>query len=130
MGLCATRQTLRHGNTWRLTPPTVKESYFQELKKEFTWSPEDEPEVRAMWEHKASKRYSDMMSDYKRKLRASIDAGREMDRPLWMSAEFWTGLQAYWDQEPIQAVSQRARANRMFEPDGPGTGISRHVGGS
>ncbi|XP_057803034.1 uncharacterized protein LOC131018327 [Salvia miltiorrhiza] len=83
-----------------------------------------------MWEQKASKRYSDMMSDYKRKLRASTDEGREMDRPLWMSAELWTGLQAYWSQEAVQAVSQRARANRMSEPDGPGTGISRHVGGS
>ncbi|XP_057790815.1 uncharacterized protein LOC131007920 [Salvia miltiorrhiza] len=83
-----------------------------------------------MWEQKASKRYSDMMSDYKRKLRASTDEGREMDRPLWMSAELWIGLQAYWSQEAVQAVSQRARANRMSEPDGPGTWISRHVGGS
>ncbi|XP_057804314.1 uncharacterized protein LOC131019745 [Salvia miltiorrhiza] len=85
------------GYTWRLTSPTVKESYFQELKKEFAWSPEDEPEVMTMWEHKASKRYNDIMSNYKRKLRASIDAGREMERSLWMSVEFWTGLQAYWD---------------------------------
>ncbi|XP_057807837.1 uncharacterized protein LOC131022398 [Salvia miltiorrhiza] len=83
-----------------------------------------------MWEVKASKRYSDMMSDYKRKLRAHTDAGREMDRPVWMSAEFWTGLKAYWSQEAVQAISERARANRMSEPDGPGTGISRHVGGS
>ncbi|XP_057779778.1 uncharacterized protein LOC130998375 [Salvia miltiorrhiza] len=118
------------GYTWRLTPPAVKDSYYAELQKEFAWSPEDELLVMAMWEQKASKRYSDMMSDYKRKLKASTDKGREMDRPLWMSAEFWTGLQAYWSQEAVQAVSQRARANRMSEPDGPGTGISRHVGGS
>ncbi|XP_057793080.1 uncharacterized protein LOC131009685 [Salvia miltiorrhiza] len=118
------------GYTWRLTPPDVKELYYAELQKEFSWSPADELEVRAMWEVKASKRYSDMMSDYKRKLRAHTDAGREMDRPVWMSAEFWTGLKAYWSQEAVQAVSERARANRMSEPDGPGTGISRHVGGS
>ncbi|XP_057803273.1 uncharacterized protein LOC131018576 [Salvia miltiorrhiza] len=79
-----------------------------------------------MWEQKASKRYSDMMSDYKRNLKASTDEGREIDRPLWMSAEFWTELQAYWSQEAVQAVSQRARAIRMSEPDGPGTGINRH----
>ncbi|XP_057791013.1 uncharacterized protein LOC131008135 [Salvia miltiorrhiza] len=94
------------GYTWKLTPPDVKEAYYAELQKEFAWSPEDELEVRGMWEQKASKRYSDMMSDYKRKLRASTDEGREMDRPLWMSAEFWTGLQAYWSQEAVQAVSE------------------------
>ena len=83
-----------------------------------------------MWEQKASKRYSDMMSEYKRKLKKKTEKGQTMDIPLGISSVFWAGLQAYWAREDVVEVSQRARANRMSEPDGPGTRINMHVGGS
>ncbi|XP_057802402.1 uncharacterized protein LOC131017607 [Salvia miltiorrhiza] len=118
------------GYTWKLTPPAMKDKFFDELQKEFTWQPDDEHDVRNMWETKARKRYSDMMSDYKTNLKQCISQGREMSRPVWMTPDFWTGLRDYWHQPEVEAVSNRARANRMSEPDGEGTGISRHVGGS
>ncbi|XP_057802359.1 uncharacterized protein LOC131017572 [Salvia miltiorrhiza] len=118
------------GYTWKLTPPTVQELYFEEFKKEFTWNPEDEADVKKMWLEKARKRYSDNMSEYKRLLKQKTEAGEMMETPLGMSDTFWTGLKAYWDQDEVKAVSRRARENRYSEPDGVGTGISRHVGGS
>ncbi|XP_057790271.1 uncharacterized protein LOC131016903 [Salvia miltiorrhiza] len=118
------------GYTWKLTPPTVQELYFEEFKKEFTWDPEDEADVKDMWLEKARKRYSDNMSEYKRLLKQKTEAGEMMETPLGMSDTFWTGIKAYWDQDEVKAVSRRARENRYSEPDGVGTGISRHVGGS
>ncbi|XP_057778752.1 uncharacterized protein LOC130997444 [Salvia miltiorrhiza] len=71
-----------------------------------------------------------MMSDYKKELKECTRQGREMSRPVWMTPDFWTGLQEYWQRPEVEAVSTRARANWMSEPDGEGTWISRHVGGS
>ncbi|XP_057808942.1 uncharacterized protein LOC131023418 [Salvia miltiorrhiza] len=118
------------GYTWKLPPPTVQELYFEEFKKEFAWNPDDEADVKKMWLDKARKRYSDNMSEYKRQLKEKTEAGEMMETPLGMSDTFWTGLKAYWDQDEVKAVSRRARENRYSEPDGVGTGISRHVGGS
>ncbi|XP_057767822.1 uncharacterized protein LOC130988082 [Salvia miltiorrhiza] len=118
------------GYTWKKTHPDIKTAYFNELRKEFSWAPEDEKEVRDMWEKNARKRYFDMISEYKSDLMKSLDRGKEMSRPAWMSPEFWTGLQEYWQSPEAQALSARARANRMSEHDGQGTGVSRHVDGS
>ncbi|XP_057803381.1 uncharacterized protein LOC131018684 [Salvia miltiorrhiza] len=118
------------GYTWKLTPPTVKDLYFEEFKKEFTWDPEDEADVKKMWLKNARKRYSDNMSEHKRQLKEKTEAGERMKTPLGMSDAFWTGLKAYWDQDEMKAISRRARENRYSEPDGVGIGISRHVGGS
>ncbi|XP_057797767.1 uncharacterized protein LOC131013658 [Salvia miltiorrhiza] len=118
------------GYTWKLTPPTVQDLYFEEFKKEFTWNPDDEADVKKIWLKNVRKRYSDNMSEYKRQLKEKTEAGEMMETPLGMSDTFWTGLNAYWDQDEVKAVSRRARENRYSEPDGVGTRISRHVGGS
>ncbi|XP_057803490.1 uncharacterized protein LOC131018797 [Salvia miltiorrhiza] len=117
------------GYTWKLTPPTVQDLYFEEFKKEFAWNPDDEADVKKMWLKNARKRYSDNMSEYKRQLKEKTEAGEMMETPLGMSDTFWTGLKAYWGLDEVKAVSRRTRENRYSEPDGVGTGINRHVGG-
>ncbi|KAL6524088.1 hypothetical protein OROMI_031183 [Orobanche minor] len=42
----------------------------------------------------------------------------------------WMGLCHYWDSPEAQRRSEAARASRISEPDGPGSGISKHRGGS
>ncbi|XP_057779822.1 uncharacterized protein LOC130998425 [Salvia miltiorrhiza] len=76
------------GYTWKLTPPAMKDKFFDELQKEFLWQPADERDVRKMWVKNARKRYSDMMSDYKADLKQCTRQGREMSRPIWMTPDF------------------------------------------
>ncbi|KAL6526244.1 hypothetical protein OROMI_029884 [Orobanche minor] len=54
----------------------------------------------------------------------------DLGRPDYCSDEMWTGLCDYWDSPEAHRRSEVARANRMSEPDGPGSVISKHRWGS
>ncbi|KAL6565210.1 hypothetical protein OROMI_016660 [Orobanche minor] len=54
----------------------------------------------------------------------------DLGRPDYCSEEMWMDLCDYWDSPEAQRRSEAARMNRISEPDGPGSGISKHQGGS
>ncbi|KAH6777723.1 hypothetical protein C2S51_009035 [Perilla frutescens var. frutescens] len=110
------------GFSWKLTPDNIKAKYFDEFRKYFAWPPEWETEVYQVWEAKARVRYSGWLNDMKKK--------RNNGKPPWINLETWNGLCSYWDTPEVIDRSTKARQNRMSEPDGPGTGISKHRGGS
>ncbi|KAL6550610.1 hypothetical protein OROMI_021098 [Orobanche minor] len=113
------------GFSWKLTLQSVKLQFFDEFRKRFSWPPSWEDDVYRMWESRARIRYRDYIHDMK-VLRTAGDLGR----PDYCSEEMWTGLCQYWDSPEAQRRSEAARASRMSEPDGPGSGISKHRGGS
>nr|GMD09614.1 ABC transporter B family member 11 [Ipomoea batatas] len=51
-------------------------------------------------------------------------------RPACVAEETWAIWEAYWDRPDVKAKSEQHRKNRMSEVEGPGTGCSRHTGGS
>ncbi|KAL6520432.1 hypothetical protein OROHE_017020 [Orobanche hederae] len=112
------------GFSWKLTLQPVKLQYFDEFRR-FSWPPSWEDDVYRLWESRARIRYRDYIHDMK-VLRTDGDLGR----PDYCSEEMWTGLCHYWDSPEAQRRSEAARASRMSEPDGPGSGISKHRGGS
>ncbi|KAL6538098.1 hypothetical protein OROGR_012086 [Orobanche gracilis] len=57
-------------------------------------------------------------------LRISDDLGS----PDYWYEEMWMYLCDYWDSPEAQRRSEAARMNRMFELDGPSSGISKHRG--
>ncbi|KAH6805024.1 hypothetical protein C2S51_029855 [Perilla frutescens var. frutescens] len=110
------------GFSWKLTPDNIKAKYFDEFRKYFAWPPKWETEVYQVWEAKACVRYFGWLNDMKKK--------RNNGKPLWINLETWNGLCSYWDTPEVIDRSTKARQNRMSEPDGPGTGISKHRSGS
>ncbi|KAL6576496.1 hypothetical protein OROHE_000277 [Orobanche hederae] len=93
-------------------------------QKRFSWPPSWEDDVYRMWESRARICYRAYIHDMK-VLRTAGDFGR----PVYCSEEMWTSLCDYWDSPEAQRRSEAARVNRMSEPDGPGSGISKHLGG-
>nr|GMD87450.1 uncharacterized protein LOC109146588 [Ipomoea batatas] len=51
-------------------------------------------------------------------------------RPACVAEETWAIWEAYWDRPDVKAKSEQQRKNRMSEVEGPGTGCSKHTGGS
>ncbi|KAL6566824.1 hypothetical protein OROMI_015228 [Orobanche minor] len=88
-------------------------------RKRFLWPPSWEDDVYCMWESRARNYYRDYIHDMK-VLRTACDLGR----PEYCFEEMWTGLCDYWDS------SEATIMNRMSEPGGSGSGISKHRGGS
>ncbi|XP_019150504.1 PREDICTED: uncharacterized protein LOC109147304 [Ipomoea nil] len=51
-------------------------------------------------------------------------------KPDFVHEDTWRIWEAYWDRPEVKAKSEQQRKNRMSEVAGPGTGCSRHIGGS
>ncbi|XP_019154657.1 PREDICTED: uncharacterized protein LOC109151194 [Ipomoea nil] len=51
-------------------------------------------------------------------------------KPECVHEDTWRIWEAYWDRPEVKAKSEQARKNRMSDVAGPGTGCSRHTGGS
>lgn len=77
--------------------------------------------MHAMWQKRASKRFSDWNNGLKKR--------KAKGKPDGMTEERWTALCAYWDSPEAREKSEKASRNRLSESE-PGCGISKHKGGS
>nr|GLL40098.1 uncharacterized protein LOC109179592 [Ipomoea trifida] len=82
-----------------------------------------EAQIRKAFLAQASLRYADMLSKFKNKRTST-------GRPACVAEETWAIWEAYWDRPDVKAKSEQQRKNRMSEVEGPGTGCSKHTGGS
>lgn len=110
------------GITWKKVPEAFKDSYFEEFEKQFFWEPVPTELIRKAWAVKAAERYKDLIY--------LIKKDRLKKRPVYIREDVWPQWLATWDSEPVRTKAEKARQNRMSEPDGPGTGIVKHTGGS
>ncbi|XP_055961341.1 uncharacterized protein LOC126677275 [Mercurialis annua] len=109
------------GTAWRFLPEEAVSFYFEEFKKKFFWEDEfKERVIRSTFEKHAANRYSDRLSTYK--------TSRERD--VSITDDVWQAWERVWDSDETKKKSAQARANRMSEPAGAGTGPVRHTGGS
>ncbi|XP_050208892.1 uncharacterized protein LOC126659623 isoform X2 [Mercurialis annua] len=109
------------GTAWRFLPEEAVSFYFEEFKKKFFWEDEfEERVIRSTFEKHAANRYSDRLSTYK--------TSREKD--VSITDDVWQAWERVWDSDEAKKKSAQARANRMSEPAGAGTGPVRHTGGS
>nr|GMC46804.1 uncharacterized protein LOC109149905 [Ipomoea batatas] len=112
-----------NGYAWKNVPNEYKDLYFEEFKKFYKWDESIEAQVRKVFLAQAGLRYADMLSKFKNK-RIST---RRLD---CVAEETWAIWEAYWDRPDVKAKSEQQRKNRMSEVEGPGTGCSKHTGGS
>ncbi|KAH6835495.1 hypothetical protein C2S53_003203 [Perilla frutescens var. hirtella] len=106
----------------RLVPLDVRMRYFEEFKNEFIWDPAITPMISGLWHAKATVRYKDMVHTFKKH--------RREGRHVCISQDAWDSWPAYWDSPEVAKKAGISSKNRMSEPDGPGTGIVKHKGGS
>ncbi|XP_057794625.1 uncharacterized protein LOC131010932 isoform X2 [Salvia miltiorrhiza] len=116
-----------NGFNWKLTPNNIKKLYFDEFKKVYTWPEKFENQVYKKWSQRAAMRYSDFVHNMKLKRDDAVEGG---GMPGYIDEDAWKDLCEYWDTESVKAKSEKARQCRLSEPDGPGTGIVKHKGGS
>ena len=77
-------------------------------------------QIKSLWESKATERYSDFV--HKLKI--------VRDRPDFIPEDEWPEWLQYWEELEVKKKSEIASKNRQTEVAGPGTGMSRHTGGS
>nr|GMD55942.1 uncharacterized protein LOC109168299 [Ipomoea batatas] len=111
------------GYTWKKIPNEYKESYFEEFKKFYKWDASIDRHVRKAFLAQAGIRYIDMVSKFKSNRTST-------GKPACIHEDTWHIWEAYWDRPDVKAKSEQQRKNRMSEVAGPGTGCSRHTGGS
>ncbi|GFQ03080.1 hypothetical protein PHJA_002451800 [Phtheirospermum japonicum] len=112
----------KDGVNWKGVPDTHREEYFQTFKNHFRWDSTDEPAVWNAFMKQAAVRYRDIMTRFKN--------APGCKKPDCVSQEVWEKWLAYWSRPEVIAKSEKARRNRQSEKAGPGTGCSRHSGGS
>ncbi|XP_050222437.1 uncharacterized protein LOC126672525 [Mercurialis annua] len=104
------------GSTWKKLKADQKTFYWEEFKKKFFWdSIYPEQLIRDVFMRHAVNRYKDTMHTLKGKRDDSVND------------TVWDAWQAEWATVEAKKKSDIARANRMSEPTGPGTGPMRHT---
>ncbi|KAK9085479.1 hypothetical protein Sjap_025890 [Stephania japonica] len=115
------RWMIPEGYCWKSVPPHHKDQYWRQWKVFFRWddtSPEDL--IRAAYDRLAGIRYTALMHKLK----------KNRVQPVYVIDEAWRRYLEYWESEDFLARSSQATANRNTEVEGPGTGPSKHSGGS
>ena len=80
--------------------------------------------MKKAWGQRAGRRYSDYISEVKDRY------NKGQPRPIYVPQEMWAGLILYWQDPNTVKRSIIASKARRSEPDGPGTGMRTHLGGS
>ncbi|XP_055962288.1 uncharacterized protein LOC126686368 [Mercurialis annua] len=107
------------GSSWKGLKAEQKTFYWEEFKKKFWWdSIYPEQAIRDVFMRHAANRYKD-----------TIHAMKSV-RDNSVTDDIWAAWNAIWDTAAAKRKSAIARANRMSEPSGPGTGPVRHTAGS
>ncbi|KAK9108878.1 hypothetical protein Sjap_016938 [Stephania japonica] len=86
----------------------------------FDWDPRIIAKIMAAYERHAKVRYKALMNKL-------LSKG---ERPIYVTEEAWRRYVKYWESDDFKARSKIASSNRQTEKGGPGTGVSKHTGGS
>nr|GMC89307.1 uncharacterized protein LOC109147304 [Ipomoea batatas] len=93
------------------------------VHKFYKWDASIDRHVRKAFLAQAGIRYTDMVSKFKSNRTST-------GNPACIHEDTWRIWEAYWERPDVKAKSEKQRKNRMSEVAGPGTGCSRHTGGS
>ncbi|XP_021687563.2 uncharacterized protein LOC110669952 isoform X5 [Hevea brasiliensis] len=108
------------GYCWKNVSKETKDFYWQEFQKCFMWDEVVSTLVKTAWQRKAAERYRALMH--------KIRKGKE--RSIHLSDATWNKWNEAWSTPEFKTRCEQFSANRRSETGGPGSGISRHTGGS
>ncbi|KAL6542379.1 hypothetical protein OROMI_023981 [Orobanche minor] len=116
------KSILPNGYKWKNVRQNKEhmDMYFNEFKKFYRWNEHDEA-IKKIFIRHGGRRYSDMLCNMK-KNKDRVQSGAIGD-------ESWALFKAYWDKQDTKDNAAKMAQNRLSEPEGVGTGISKHCGG-
>ncbi|XP_052183913.1 uncharacterized protein LOC127795960 [Diospyros lotus] len=95
--------------SWKKTDPAVRDVWFSEFKKKWSWEPEKEYQIRKNFEKTASDRMIDLLFNVRKDL---------TKRPSWMSPQVFEALKEYWNTSQFKTKSEKAKKNRVSKAGG------------
>ncbi|XP_027904285.1 uncharacterized protein LOC114164025 isoform X2 [Vigna unguiculata] len=100
-------------------PEDAQLKWWTKFKARVTWAPQDEWQIRKVYESKVRKRLSDMLT--KARVRGN--------KPSWIGEQAWSALLNYWDSEKFKERSSRNKINRSSARGGAlhSTGRKSHL---
>ncbi|KZV55351.1 hypothetical protein F511_24668 [Dorcoceras hygrometricum] len=108
------------GHTWELVDEETRNYYWEKFEEKYCWDPELDAEVRKTWNVLVADQYKKTLHNWRRKPQP----------PRGVQSEVWEHWQTIWSTPEWKHKSKCGKKNRYSEPAGPGTGISKHIGGS
>ncbi|XP_052177589.1 uncharacterized protein LOC127791652 [Diospyros lotus] len=102
--------------SWKKTDPAVRDMWFGEFKKRWSWESELENQIRINFEKTASDRLTDLLFRVRRDL---------TKKPSWMCPVVFEALKEYWNTPEFKSKSEKAKKNRSSDIGG-----SKHTCGS
>ncbi|KAK9109359.1 hypothetical protein Sjap_017419 [Stephania japonica] len=125
--ICARKMTdtfkkgmIPEGCRWKCVPQYQRDIYWERWRSYFDWDPRITAKIMAAYERHAKVRYKALMN-------MLLSKG---ERPIYVTEEAWRRYVEYWESDDFKARSKIASSNRRTEKGGPGTGVSKHTGGS
>ncbi|XP_060182338.1 uncharacterized protein LOC132612001 [Lycium barbarum] len=103
------------GYSWKDVSESTRKFYWHE----FVWNPSDTTVIEHTWGKVASTLYSKKLHRW-----------RKRPRPTFVPEDVWESWKTYWASDKWLEKSHIAIQNRHSETGGPGTGPSKHTGGS
>ncbi|KAH1221130.1 hypothetical protein GmHk_12G034621 [Glycine max] len=101
--------------TWGAILKDHQELFFQCFKRKLIWRPEEENEIKKVFNSKASHKLFEMFRD----------AQNENKRPYWIGDRVWNNMLSHWNAPEYHSKCARAKKNRASEKGG-----CMHTGGS
>ncbi|KAL3619205.1 hypothetical protein CASFOL_036775 [Castilleja foliolosa] len=114
------------GWTFKAVPDHIRDSWWTMFLNCCCWDVDryKEVDMKMIFFKEMKDKYSKRLNDYKR---IHVRTGK---RPTFIDENVWRAWETEWHKPENKAKSNQCSANRLSEPAGPGTGISKHIGGS
>ncbi|XP_059301670.1 uncharacterized protein LOC132053599 [Lycium ferocissimum] len=107
------------GYSWKDVSESTRKFYWHEFVKLYQWNPSETTVIEHTWGKVASTLYSKKLHRW-----------RKRPRPTFVPEDVWESWKTYWASDKWLEKSRIATQNRRSETGGPGTGPSKHTGGS
>ncbi|XP_047263769.1 uncharacterized protein LOC124896272 [Capsicum annuum] len=104
------------GYTWRGVTESTRKFYWHE----FMWNPTENSIIECTWKKVSSNLYTKRIYHWR----------RQINKPNFVLDDVWQSWKTYWASDEFKNKSHIATQNRCSETGGPGTGPSKHIGGS
>nr|XP_033515779.1 uncharacterized protein LOC104110884 [Nicotiana tomentosiformis] len=83
-------------NCWRKVPEHVRDRWFNDFEKKYSFTSEDKVFIRRTFEHVGSERLSDSLEKAKREF------SKTKKMPGWIAKVHWDALMQYWESDAFK----------------------------
>ncbi|XP_050208240.1 uncharacterized protein LOC126657575 [Mercurialis annua] len=112
------------GYSWLLVNKDVKQFYWEDFQRRYTWDPHAEMLIKTTWKKVAASHYNKTLNKWRDNWK------KKKQIPQGVKDDIWDTWLARWESDDWKKKSKKASKNRLSEPGGIGTGIAKHTGGS